>query len=151
KKKGLHAELRDEYVKQAMIEAEYEELKPLWLGSKVGLQNLEGLRDRLIVRIMDLEEYDDLQLIPQLKLFVPFLAEGPAEGGPEGEGVAGSLFLRPSPKGRGEEDGQVKFALTAEKGGGIVPPRSFSGENRSAESTPAPCGLCGLRLKGLGR
>src|SRR5262249_12593689 len=60
-------------------------------------------------------------------------------------------FLPSSPKGRGAEDRRVKFALTAEKGGGIVPPRSFSGENRSAESTPAPCGLCGLRLKGLGR
>ncbi|MBI1913879.1 MAG: hypothetical protein HYS12_03940 [Planctomycetes bacterium] len=53
-KKGRHAELRDEYVKLAMIEAEYNELRPQWLNNKVELQNLEELRDRLNERILQL-------------------------------------------------------------------------------------------------
>jgi len=53
-KKGLHAELRDEYVKRAMIEAEYDELRPQWLNTKVELQNLEELRERLNERIQQL-------------------------------------------------------------------------------------------------
>ena len=53
-KKGLQAELRDEYIKLAMIEAEYDALRPLWLNDKVKLQNLEELRDRLNERIQQL-------------------------------------------------------------------------------------------------
>jgi len=45
--KGLQAELRDEYLKRAMIEAEYDELRPQWLKNKVELQNLIELRERL--------------------------------------------------------------------------------------------------------
>jgi hypothetical protein len=52
--KGLQAELRDEYLKLAMIEAEYDELRPQWLNNKVELQNLTELRDRLNERIKDL-------------------------------------------------------------------------------------------------
>ncbi len=36
-KKGLHGELRDEYAKLAVIEAEYEEVRPQWLNNKVEL------------------------------------------------------------------------------------------------------------------
>jgi chromosome segregation ATPase len=53
-KKGLHAELRDEFLKLAMIEAEYDELRPQWLNNKVELQNLTELRDRLNERIQQL-------------------------------------------------------------------------------------------------
>jgi|SRR5262245_6311267 len=53
-KKGLHAELRDEFVKLAMIEAEYDELRPQWLNNKVELQNLEELRERLNERVRQL-------------------------------------------------------------------------------------------------
>jgi hypothetical protein len=52
--KGLHARIEFEQVKQKRVDAEYALVRPLWLNTRVELQNLEDLRTRLEKRINEL-------------------------------------------------------------------------------------------------
>jgi hypothetical protein len=54
-KPGLFAQVQDEHFKQALLEAEYDELRPLWLNAQVELQNLKELEQRLQERLQELE------------------------------------------------------------------------------------------------
>jgi hypothetical protein len=54
-KPGLFAQVQDEYLKQALLEAEYDELRPMWLNAQVELENLKELEKRLQERLQELE------------------------------------------------------------------------------------------------
>jgi hypothetical protein len=53
-KKGLITRIQMEAEKQKRVEEEYNEVRPLWLNTAVGLKNLEDLRRRLEVRLQQL-------------------------------------------------------------------------------------------------
>jgi hypothetical protein len=58
-RKGLQTRLREEAAKQALVEAEYDEVRPEWLNASVELLNLDELRKRLAERIKELGGKDN--------------------------------------------------------------------------------------------